>query len=1203
MTQNPEPHTPQRVAQALQKAGIIQELADRNPEITHNAQVVLRRRYLSKDRDGNILEDIPGMFNRVAHNLSQADLNYGATDEEREQTQEKFLLAMTRLEVLPNSPTLMNAGRLLQQLSACFVLPVEDSLDGIFNKVKETALIHKSGGGTGFAFSRLRPEGAPVGSTGGVASGPVSFIRAFDTATDVVKQGGTRRGANMAILHVTHPDVMKFVHSKEDGQNLQNFNISVAATDEFMQAVKEDGEHTLIDPITGTPVKTLKAKELFEHIVQMAWQTGDPGLVFIDEINRGNPNPQLGEIESTNPCFAGGMRLATNRGLVTFEELWVEQESISVITDNRVRALRETAQQNAVAVATRLETGTTLREAVPVFKTRKNWPTFKLETESGYEIVATGDHEIFTPGGVKPLQDLKPGDEVLIQSGQGVWSQNYDLPPFFPTNKLKGRINRGEATPPKQWSKELGELLGWIIADGWINVETPKGREIPNWTVGIMFGDEQKQRLAPKFRGLIKEWLGLDGNATERNGTLTMYYKTSLHQFLNTLGLEVRHGAEKEVPNGIWKAPSEAVKGFLSALFSADGTVNISAHGKSCSVRLASSSPKLLKQVQHLLLNQNILSRNYLRRQAGETLMPDSKRELKLYPHSEQYELVIQGRSRDRFMSQIGFLIEEKQQKVNEWRRPRDESPTEDSFTDRVKTVGPQEDQDVYCTTEPVTNSIVVNGIIAAQCGEQPLLPYESCNLASINLARMTKLEDGTVQLDEQRLQETVALTVHMLDNVIDMNQYPIPEIEAMTKSTRRIGLGIMGHADMLVQMGLRYDSQHAIDVTRYTMSKVREYTHQAVRDLAERRGTFPEWENSIYGPGNNQIATLAGPMRNSAPTTVAPTGTISIIAGVSSGIEPLYALAYERNVMDNTQLIEVNPTLQALAKAEGFDTDEFKQALIKTGSIEDTSAPDWVKDIFRTSHQIDPEWHVRMQAAAQDHVDNAVSKTINFPFEATQDDIAKAYMMAYELKCKGITVYRDGSKENQVLTTGQEQAASHKANGHAHQEEPYATPRNRPRHMPGITERVLTGHGHMYVTVNYDENGQPFEVFGNLGKAGGCDSAQLEAITRLISLALRSRIEKDEIIDQLKGITCCPAWDGGTAVKSSPDAVAIVLERTASNGHQQEATALQMRLQPQDPREIVPLLSKTKCPDCNSPVKYQEGCLSCTSCGWNRCE
>ena len=786
----------QRIAAALAESGVAQRLGGRSPELTENADVVLARRYLSKDREGKVLENSDGMFRRVARNLSQAELGYGASEAQRQAVEDEFFQVMRRLEMLPNSPTLMNAGRELQQLSACFVLPVSDSLESIFNKVKQTALIHKSGGGTGFSFSRLRPEGDVVGSTGGVASGPVSFIRTFDTATDVVKQGGTRRGANMGILDVAHPDILKFIKSKEDGQYLNNFNISVAVTEDFMQRANEAREYDLINPRTGKVTGQLNARYVFDLIAELAWKTGDPGLVFIDRINRDNPNPQLGDIESTNPC------------------------------------------------------------------------------------------------------------------------------------------------------------------------------------------------------------------------------------------------------------------------------------------------------------------------------------------------------------------------------------------------------------------------------GEQPLLPYESCNLASINLARMVQYSDGDVAIDWPRLDRLIQVTVRLLDNVIDMNKYPIPEIEEMSKTTRRIGLGVMGFADLLVQLGVRYDSGEALEVASEVMSHIREETYRASAALAEERGVFPAWEGSVYNRAND--AGGIQPMRNSAPTTIAPTGTISIIAGASSGIEPLFALSYVRNVMDNTKLVEANPYFEAVAKMEGFYSPELMEELAEQGSLESLDLPQWVKDVFRTSHDISPEWHVRMQAAVQDHTDNAVSKTINFPHDARVEDVSEAYMLAYQQGCKGITVYRDGSKAGQVLSTGQgahETESSSEILFESQQAEIYQSPRERPRTIPGITERVRTGHGNMYVTVNFDEATKPFEVFGTLGKSGGCDSAQLEAISRLVSLALRSGIDPRNVIQQLRGITCCPAWDNGTLVRSSPDAVALALERSIGDQRQDGTAEPKRAVQMKLVNRAVSngngngVTSTKKCPDCNTPVVFQEGCLMCMSCGWNKCE
>ena len=781
-----------RVMDALNDAGLVQKLTQPNPGLTDNALAVLYRRYQAKDREGNVVEEPDQMFRRVSQNLAQADRRYGADDQEVARTEAEFYRVMVDLDYMPNSPTLMNAGRELQMLSACFVLPVEDSMEAIFETVKEATLVQKSGGGTGFAFSRLRPEGDIVGSTGGVASGPVSFMRAFDGATEAVKQGSTRRGANMGILHVTHPDIMKFITAKEDGKSIANFNISVAVTEDFMEKVKNGEEYDLLNPRTGKVQGRLNAKEVFDLLANMAWKTGDPGIVFLDRINRDNPNPQLGEIESTNPC------------------------------------------------------------------------------------------------------------------------------------------------------------------------------------------------------------------------------------------------------------------------------------------------------------------------------------------------------------------------------------------------------------------------------GEQPLLPYESCNLGSINLARMVRFTREGAEVDKEKLASIISTAVHMLDNVIDMNDYPIREIEDMSHATRRIGLGVMGFSDLLVQLGIPYNSDEALSVAEDVMGFIQRQTNEASAKLAEDRGVFPAWEGSVY---NNPDQ---GPIRNSAPTTIAPTGTISIISGCSSGIEPLFALSYVRNVMDNTRLVEGNPFFEAVAKKEGFYSQQLMEEVSETGSLAHVQAevPQWVKDVFVTSHDISPEWHVKMQAAFQRYTDNAVSKTINFPNSASVENIAGAYMLAYELGCKGITTYRDGSKENQVLSAGESDKSGDSipaVEADAALDSAVLTPKARPKDMKGVTERIRTGHGTMYITINFDED-KPFEVFTTLGKAGGCDSAQLEAISRLVSLALRSGIDMREIVEQLRGITCCPAWDNGTLVRSAPDAVALALAGHANSesrpDEMQEGS--QLKLLPESKErpkwDLEGANPKSRCPDCTSLLIYQEGCLMCAGCGWNKC-
>jgi ribonucleoside-diphosphate reductase alpha chain len=737
--------------------------------LSENALRVLEKRYLKKDKQGQVIETPEQMFRRVAQAIASAELIYDPKADVKAR-EDEFYRLMANLEFLPNSPTLMNAGRELGQLSACFVIPVGDSMESIFDAVKYTALIHKSGGGTGFSFSHLRPEGDFVKSTSGVASGPVSFMEVFDTTTDVTKQGGTRRGANMGILSVDHPDIMRFITAKEDPRKLTNFNISVAATNQFMEAVKAGTDYDLINPRTKKVVDKLNAKEVFEKIVDMAWKTGDPGIVFIDRINKDNPTPNLGKIESTNPC------------------------------------------------------------------------------------------------------------------------------------------------------------------------------------------------------------------------------------------------------------------------------------------------------------------------------------------------------------------------------------------------------------------------------GEQPLLPYESCNLGSINLARMLKSQNGTAEIDYPRLAETVRTAVRFLDNVIDANKFPLPQIEEMTKKSRKIGLGVMGFADMLIRLGIPYNSEEALKAGTEVMRFVHDEADKASAELAEERGVFPAFKDSIYDvPGGPK-------MRNASCTTIAPTGTLSIIAGCSSGIEPLFALSYTRNILDGAQLIEGNPYFEKVARDGGFYSEELMKRLASGTRLHDIDGiPDDIKRVFVTAHQITPEWHVRMQAAFQQSTDNAVSKTVNFPREATREDITKVYTMAYELGLKGITIYRDRSRDSQVLVTGGEEKGE--------EETRKLTPRRRPSETTGTVARVNTGCGSLYITVAYDDKGI-FEVFATLGKSGGCASAQLEATCRLLTLALRSGVDVAAAVKQLKGIRCPSiAWEEGKSILSCADAIASVLEKHINS----EAAPPQAKEhQPDNNNPTINLAGQ--CPDCGNLLVYQEGCFICPSCGYTKC-
>jgi ribonucleoside-diphosphate reductase alpha chain len=775
-------------------------------KLTENALRVLEKRYLRKNAMGKIIETPDKMFRRVAINIAKAEKNYGKTQDEIKEIEDNFYKVMASLEFLPNSPTLMNAGGKLQQLSACFVLEINDSMDSIFGTLKDAALIHKSGGGTGFSFSRLRPKNDMVQSTHGISSGPVSFMKVYNSATETIKQGGTRRGANMGILRIDHPDIMEFITSKLDTNILTNFNISVAVTDDFMKAAASGGKYKLLNPRSSQAIDKISAVEVFRKIVEMAWATGEPGIIFIDTINKFNPTPHVGNIESTNPC------------------------------------------------------------------------------------------------------------------------------------------------------------------------------------------------------------------------------------------------------------------------------------------------------------------------------------------------------------------------------------------------------------------------------GEVPLLPYESCNLGSINLSRMLKQPENN-KIEWDKLAKVVEVAVRFLDNVIDMNKYPLDKIESITKANRKIGLGVMGFADMLIQLGIPYNSEKAVSTAKKVMKFIRDTARVASSKLTKERGVFPNYKGSIYDTKSGQK------LRNATVTSIAPTGTISIIAGCSSGIEPLYAITYIRNVLDHDKLVEINPFFKEFVQTEEFyDKELINEITARGGSVQSVSGiPNKYKQLFVTSHDITPEWHVRIQAAFQMYTDNAVSKTINFPNHATKAEVESAYILAHKLGCKGITVYRDGSRKGQVLsiqgdgtivtppivgaadelinnstskknkngdtttkktTTKRKNSNSPKAGTKAEK----IKPRPRQQTTTGVTAKMKTGCGNLYVTINRDDNGL-CEVFTRMGKSGGCANAQSEAVARLVSLALRSGLDPRSIVRQLRSIRC-PAqlMTPGGMVFSCPDAIAQALEQHLDN--------------PVERNNIINDSGKAPtCPDCGGLVEYMEGCVVCRACGYTECE
>jgi len=760
------------------------------PELSENSKKVLERRYQIKDEKGKTLESTAGLFYRVAKNIAIPEEKYGSLEDVTEATK-NFYSMMAKREFLPNSPTLMNAGKDIQQLSACFVLPVEDSMEGIFKTLSNTALIHKSGGGTGFSFSRLRPSNSPVASTSGVSSGPVSFMKVYDAATEAIKQGGTRRGANMGMLRIDHPDILDFIECKREDGTLSNFNISVALTKDFMEKAKTGEDYSLYNPHTKKEEGRLNAGEVFSKIVNYAHRNGEPGIVFIDRINEYNQTPQIGEMESTNPC------------------------------------------------------------------------------------------------------------------------------------------------------------------------------------------------------------------------------------------------------------------------------------------------------------------------------------------------------------------------------------------------------------------------------GEQPLLPYESCNLGSINLSKMLKKKEknskglesklkgvGEYEVDWEKLEDTVYKAVRFLDNVIEMNNYPIPEIEEMTKANRKIGLGVMGLADALIESGIPYNSQEGVDKAEEIMYFIDLKSKEASMELAKTRGVFPNWQGSIYDPKSEHFKGKKLKLRNATTTTIAPTGTISIIGNASSGVEPLFAVAYERNVMDNDILVEVNPLFERIAKENNFYSKELMKKIAKGEHLKDIpEVSNKVAELFPTSHEVSPKGHVNMQAAIQKYTDNAVSKTINFSNEATPEDVREAFLLAYESGCKGLTIYRDGSRENQVLSTGKktsslEEKVEHKGNG------------ERPR-VIGTTIKQKVPHGNAFVTLNVHRDNPliPYETFGSVGKAGSDLTAMNEALGRLMSMAFQYGAPVEKITEQLIGIGGqTQIGFGGNQILSVPDAIGKALKEAYKELNEDNGSYIEEKKESKATGNF--------CTEkgCGGALMDLEGCETCSCCGKSKC-
>lgn len=1119
---------------------------------SEQATKVLKERYLIRDNNGEVTETEDQMCWRVAWDIAYAEANYGGTYEQIMAMAREYYRLMVTHEFLPNSPTLMNAGKNNGlQYSACYVIPVDDSIEGIFDGIKWQAIVHKSGGGTGFSFSRLRGSNARVGSTKGVASGPVSFMKIYDAATEQIKQGGMRRGANMGILRVDHPDVMSFIHCKDNG-GINNFNISVAITDAFIKAYRAGTSYDLIDPKNNSVVGQLDAHKVMDEIADGAWKTGDPGLIFIDQINSScaNPVPTLGPIEATNPCVTGDSLISTEKGLVRMKDLVDKNEKIKLVIDERASG------------------GKTEGEAIKFFDNGIK-DVVKVVTKSGLELTVTLDHKLLTADGWKETQKLKVGDSIFIQSKEGKFNQKNG-----------------------KWSKELGQILGWLVGDGWVRTGDKDCR------VGFTFGKEDLEILN-YLKPHINKLYGKEIKEIERvrNTYHLSYHGKSFVDFFIDLGVKAVKADEKVVPESIFTAPRESVIGFLQGLFTADGTVNFRL-GFSSYVRLTSKSKTLLNGVQLLLLNLGIVSKIYDRsRKPRVGMFPyvNKKGEEKSYTlDGVLYELEISKKSVLKFFSEVGFMGGRHKEKIAKFGT---KNFREDKYVDKILEIIPVGKERVYDLTEQLSYTFIANGIVSYDCGEQPLYPFDACNLGSIFLTYFVENK----QVNWNKLEKTVKTAVRFLDSVIERNPFPLPQIKDTVTNIRRIGLGVGGWADLLAKLEIPYNSNEALELAEKLMKFVNDKGHEASQELAKERGAFPLFPESIFKDDK--------PMRNSTVTTIAPTGTIGIIANASTGVEPFFAIAYKHYVKTNAierTLLFFNPLFEEYAKNQSWYTDEVKEKIASEGTLAHIQEiPDHVKKVFATAHDIEPIWHVKMQAAFQKNTDNAVSKTINMPNSATREDILKAYIEAYETGCRGITVYRDGCKDVQVLNLGTKDkkeplATNGHANGHA---QPVAELRGRPQKLTGNTYRVSTPVGHAFITINSNEDNQPFEIFINVGHAGTDIAADAEAIGRLISMSLRipSQLSPKEIsmqvVEQLRGIGGSNHIGFGVnKVKSLADAIAKILSEHMMQD--KETTA------PEAFQAALPLAAKRDlCPSCGAAAFiFEEGCSKCLACSYSKC-
>jgi ribonucleoside-diphosphate reductase alpha chain len=1053
--------------------------------LNERAEKVLQARYAERDEKGNPVEKSEDIFRRVAKAVAEPYKDImGFEDFEQE-----FADSMLNLEFMPNSPTLMNAGKNDLSLSACFVIDIQDSINSIYDAIKNSALIQQSGGGVGMNLSLIREEDAIVTTTGGKASGPISFLKTLDASTEAVKQGGTRRGACMAILRVDHPDIEKFITCKQVDGNISNFNLSVAITDEFMHCVENDLTFDLISPHTHLVTKTLQARDLWDLIITNAHGSGDPGIFFIDTTNRNTSMPKI-ILSATNPCVTGDTKILTDEGYVRIDSV--------------------------VGKKTNVWNGKEFSTVMPkVTGKDQNIRIFKLS--NGVELRTTLYHGFILKDGSKvEARDLRVGDKLV----------KFNLPVIEGQHELHYAYTQGA-----------------FSGDGFISEKSPT---IPKIS---LYG--------------VKKYLA------DHLDTLMQYSDTNPDR--DTYKLPVLYD-KLFVPNVEYSIKSRLE--WLAGLLDTDGSRN-SSEG---SLAISSVELEFLRDVQLMLQTLGVHSSIGLMKEACTKLMPDQNGGQKEYECRDCYRLCISASNTGK-LNELGLTC---------YRIDTSANPNRDAS--RFVTVEHIEMPDykvekVYCFTEPELHQGVFNGVLTANCGEQALDVYDSCNLGSINLNAVVTADSRYVNINYAKLKKLVKMAVRALDAIITINHFPIPEIAERTVKTRNIGLGIMGLADILIKMDIPYDSERARAVASDIMEHIQEYAEEESEHLARILESFPWHKDSKF----------TVPRRNANLTTIAPTGTISIIANCSSGLEPLFALGFTRNQLDTT-FVEISDVARDYLIERNLWSNEVEKIIGETGSVQSTSLPDEIKAVLKTANEIAPEDHVKMQAVLQAHVDSSISKTVNLPNSASVKDVSDIYTQAYVSGCKGVTVYRDGCKQNQVLVSGTEVKEP------SILEVSNVSIEKRPKSLYGMTEKVRTGCGSMLVTVNWHD-GKVYEVIVNGGTNSGCTS-QSEATARLASILFRAGLPIDVVSKQLKGLKCPSALKNPDSEGlSCPDVMMRVIKRVHDEINAGELVPVQITPSLVVEPEAETVNGMYKCPECgNFTLTLEEGCRKCVECGYSKC-